>query len=43
MEGQSEANLTSMTMSSHLHELESSGIEDHDATTNPPPAGGGLQ
>ena len=36
-------NLTSMTMSSHLCELESNGIGDHDATTNPPPTGGGLE
>ena len=43
MEGQSGANLTSMTMSSHLCELESSGIKDRDTTTNPPPAGGGLE
>ena len=42
-EGQSGANLTSTTMSSHLHELESSGIRDCDATTNPPPTGGGLE
>ena len=44
MEGESGANLTSMTMmSSWLCELESSGIKDRDAMTNPPPAGGGLQ
>ena len=43
MEGQSGANLTSMTMSSCLCELENSGIEDHDTTTNSPPAGGGLE
>ena len=36
-------NLTSMTMSSRLHELESSGIEDHGAMTNPHHAGGGLE
>ena len=42
-EGQSEANLTSMTMSSHLHELKRSGVGDHNATTNPPPTGGGLE
>ena len=42
-EGQSGVNLTSTTMSSHLCELESSGVEDHDATTNPPPAGSGLE
>ena len=43
MEGQLGANLTSMTVSSHLHELESSGIKDRDTTTNPPPEGGGLE
>ena len=43
MEGQSGANLTSTTVSSHLHELKSSGVKDHDTTTNPPPAGGGLE
>ena len=32
-----------MTMSSHLHELKSSGIEDCDATNNPPAVGGGLE
>ena len=30
-------------MSSHLCELKSSGIRDHDAMTNPPPTGGGLE
>ena len=43
MEGQSGANLSSTTMSSHLHELKSSGIGDHDATNNPPPVGGELE
>ena len=43
MEGQSGVNLTSMTVSSSLHELESSGIEDCDTMTNPPPASGGLE
>ena len=43
MEGQSGVNLTSMTVSSRLHELKSSGIKDCDTTTNPPPAGGGLE
>ena len=43
MEGQSGVNLTSTTMSSHLCELKSSGIEDCNATTNPPPAGGRLE
>ena len=36
-------NLTSTTMISCLHELESSGIKDRDTTINPPPAGGGLE
>ena len=43
MEGQSGVNLTSMTMSSQLYELETSGIADHDTMTNPPPTGGGLE
>ena len=43
MEEQSGVNLTSMTVSSHLHELESSGVGVHDATTNPPPTGSGLE
>ena len=43
MEGQSGVNLTSMTMSVHLHELESSGIRDCDAMNNPPPVGSGLE
>ena len=43
MEGQSGVNLTSMTMTSHLCELKSSGVKNHDATTNPPPTGGGLE
>ena len=32
-----------MTMSSCLHEVKSSGIEDCNAITNPPPAGSGLE
>ena len=32
-----------MTVSSHLHELKSSGIRDCNAVTNPPPTGGGLE
>ena len=32
-----------MTVSSHLHELKNSGIEDCDATSNPPPVGSGLE
>ena len=43
MEEQSGANLTSMTVSSHLHELKSSGVGDCNAMTNPPPTGGGLE
>ena len=42
-EGQSGANLTSTTVSSHFHELKSSGIRDHDAMTNSPPTGSGLE
>ena len=42
-EGQSGVNLTSTTMSSDLHELESSGIRDRDATSNLPPVGGRLE
>ena len=40
---QSGVNLTSVTMSSQSHELETSSIADHDATTNPPPMGGGSE
>ena len=40
---QSGANLTGTTMSSQSHELKTSSVTDHDATTIPPPAGGGLQ
>ena len=36
-------NLTSTTVSSHLHELKSSGIEDCNTTSNPPPVGSGLE
>ena len=43
MEVQLGVNLTSVTMSSQVHELETSGIADHDATTNPPPTGGGSE
>ena len=42
MERQSGVNLTSTTVSSHLHELKSSGVEDYDVTNNPPPVGSGL-
>ena len=40
---QSGENLTGVTMSSQSHELETSSITDHDATTTPPPMGGGLK
>ena len=40
MEVQSGVNLTSTTMSSQICKLETSGITDRDATTNPPPTGG---
>ena len=43
MEEQSGANLTSMTVSSQVHELETSGIADRDTTINPPPMGGGSE
>ena len=40
---QSGANLTGATVSSQSHELETSSIADCDATTTPPPVGGGSQ
>ena len=43
MEVQSGVNLTSMTVSSQIHELETSGVTDHNTTTNPPPMGGGSE
>ena len=43
MGAQSEVNLTGMTMSSQSRELETSSVADHDATTTPPPVGGGSQ
>ena len=43
MGAQSGANLTGATMSSQSCELETSSITDHDATTTPPPMGGGSQ
>ena len=43
MRAQSGANLTGATMSSQSHELETSSIADRDATTTPPPMGGGSQ
>ena len=43
MEVQLGANLTSVTMNSQSRELETSGIADHNATTNPPPTGGGSE
>ena len=42
-EVQSGVNLTGATVSSQSHELETSGIADHDAMTNPPPTGGGSE
>ena len=43
MEVQSGANLTGMTMGSQSCELETSGVADCDAMTNPPPMGGGSE
>ena len=40
---QSGANLTGTTVSSQSRELETSSITDHDATTTPPPVGGGSK
>ena len=40
---QSGANLTRMTVSSQSHELETSSVTDCDATTTPPPVGGGSK
>ena len=40
---QSGANLTGVTVSSQSCELETSSIADCDATTTPPPVGGGSQ
>ena len=40
---QSGANLTGTTVSSQSCELETSSIADCDATTTPPPMGGGSQ
>ena len=40
---QSGANLTGTTVSSQSRELETSSIADRDATTTPPPVGGGSQ
>ena len=40
---QSGANLTGVTMSSQSHERKTSGVTDRDATTNPPPMGGGSE
>ena len=36
-------NLTSATISSHLCELESSGVRDHNAMNNLPPVGSELE
>ena len=43
MEGQSGVNLTSMTMSSQLHELKNSDIIDCNTMTNQSPTGSGLE
>ena len=43
MEVQSGANLTSATVSSQICELKTSGITDHNTTTNPPPPGNGSE
>ena len=40
---QSGANLTGATVSSQSRELKTSSIADHDATTTPPPVGGGSK
>ena len=40
---QSGANLTGTTVSSQSHELETSSVADCDATTTPPPVGGGSK
>ena len=40
---QSGVNLTSTTVSSQSHELKTSSVADHDATTNPPPMGSGSE
>ena len=40
---QSGANLTGTTVSSQSHELKTSSIADHDATSTPPPMGGGSE
>ena len=43
MGAQSGVNLTGVTMSSQSRELKTSSIADRDATTTPPPMGGGSQ
>ena len=43
MGAQSGANLTGVTVSSQSRELETSSVADRDATTTPPPVGGGSQ
>ena len=40
---QSGANLTGATVSSQSRELENSSVADRNATTTPPPMGGGSQ
>ena len=43
MGAQSGANLTGATVSSQSRELKTSSVTDHNATTAPPPVGGGTQ
>ena len=43
MEVQSGVNLTSTIMSSQACDLETSGVTDRNAITNPPPMGGGSE
>ena len=43
MEAQSGVNLTGTTMSSQSRELKTSSVADRNATTTPPPVGGGSQ
>ena len=43
MGAQSGANLTGATVSSQSRELKTSSVADCDATTTPPPVGGGSQ
>ena len=43
MGAQSGVNLTGATVSSQSHELKTSSVADRDATTTPPPVGGGSK